>query len=262
MWCARPKKPAVSSSKADPSPFDLGGDARSSAAVLCLHGLTGTPYEVRPLGEALAQRGVRAFGPALPGHNETPEQLARTRHQDWVGAAREHVTKLRSGHERVFAVGMSMGGLVSLALAAEGAVDALVVVGTPLRLPRLARWTLPVLKYVRPFLPKRQGSDVREREAWARHPSYTVTPLRSAHELVRLGRRVVRGLPDVTCPILVAHGAHDRTAQPQDARAIYEGVGSPVRELLILEHSGHVVPVDHDGPDLARATGDFLTRFL
>ena len=91
----------MSSSKADPSPFDLAGDAGSSAAALCLHGLTGTPYEVRPLGEALAQRGVRAFGPALPGHNETPEQLARTRHQDWVGAAREHVTKLRSGHERV-----------------------------------------------------------------------------------------------------------------------------------------------------------------
>jgi carboxylesterase len=205
---------------------------------------------------------VRAFGPALPGHNETPEQLARTRHQDWVGAAREHVTKLRSGHERVFAVGMSMGGLVSLALASEGAVDALVVVGTPLRLPRLARWTLPVLKYMRPFLPKRQGSDVREREAWARHPSYTVTPLRSAHELVRLGRRVIRGLPDVTCPILVAHGAHDRTAHPRDTHAIHEGVGSDVRELLILERSGHVVPVDHDGPELARASGDFLTRFL
>ena len=59
----------------DPSPFDLIGGG--SAAVLCLHGLTGTPYEVRPLGEALARAGIRAVGPALPGHNETPDRLAR-----------------------------------------------------------------------------------------------------------------------------------------------------------------------------------------
>ena len=36
----------------DPAPFDLAGEG--PAAALCLHGLTGTPYEVRPLGEAIA----------------------------------------------------------------------------------------------------------------------------------------------------------------------------------------------------------------
>jgi carboxylesterase len=59
----------------DSSAFDLPGGGR--AAALCLHGLTGTPYEVRSLGVAFAASGIRAFGPALPGHNETPERLAR-----------------------------------------------------------------------------------------------------------------------------------------------------------------------------------------
>ena len=72
--------------KVDTAPFDLPGSKR--VAALCLHGLTGTPYEVRPHGEALSQAGIRAVGPALPGHNETPQSLARVRYQQWLEAAR------------------------------------------------------------------------------------------------------------------------------------------------------------------------------
>jgi carboxylesterase len=49
----------------DPSRFALPGAGRGAA--LCLHGLTGTPYQVRPIGEALAAAGIAAIGPALPG---------------------------------------------------------------------------------------------------------------------------------------------------------------------------------------------------
>ena len=35
-------------------------------------------------------------------------------------------------------------------------------------------------------------------------------------------------------------------------------MGSTEREHLILERSGHVVPVDHDGAALAEATVRFL----
>ena len=45
--------------KADPAAFDLPGAGK--AAALCLHGLTGTPYEVRSLGEALADALVQSL---------------------------------------------------------------------------------------------------------------------------------------------------------------------------------------------------------
>jgi carboxylesterase len=213
------------------------------------------------LGEALAERGIRARGPALPGHNATPEQLARTTHAEWCAAAREHLRALRAEHERVFVVGMSMGGLLSLEVAGAEPVDAVVTVGVPLRLPRPVESLIPVLKYLRPMLPKKDGSDICDAAARERHPSYAVMPLRAVHELVRLQRRVRASLHRVTAPIYIAHGAHDRTANPDDARAIYAGVGSEVRELVIFESSGHVVPVDFDGPTLARAAADFLARY-
>jgi esterase/lipase len=37
-------------------------------------------------------------------------------------------------------------------------------------------------------------------------------------------------------------------------------VSSEVREYLLFEASGHIVPVDFDGPALAQAVAEFLAR--
>jgi carboxylesterase len=240
----------------DPAPFDLPGAGR--AAALCLHGLTGTPYEVRPLGEALARAGVRALGPALPGHNRSPRELAGVRHGEWLEAARGHVEALRREHELVFGVGVSMGGLVTLALAGEGRLDAAVTVGVPLRLRQPLAALVPLLRYPVPFARKRGGSDIRDPEARARHPGYDVMPLAAVRQLQKLQAYVRGRLGAVRVPLLVAHGAHDRTASPADAREIVARVASAERRHLVCADSAHVVPVDRDGPDLARAVAEFL----
>jgi carboxylesterase len=248
---------------ADGAAFDLfvaGGD--DAAAALCLHGLTGTPYEVRSIAHALVDCGIRAFGPALPGHNATPEDLVATSHREWLDAAVGHYRDLRKRHERVFAVGMSMGGLVTLWLAAQEPVDGVVVIGAPLRLRHPFVFLAPLVKFVKPFLPKRGGSDIRDPEARARHPGYPVMPVAAVHELQRLQSRDRPVLSRITAPILVAHGAHDRTANPDDARRVFESVASDEKELLLLENSGHVVPVDFDGPHLAVTAADFLARHV
>jgi carboxylesterase len=242
----------------DVSPFDLPG--RGAAAALCLHGLTGTPYEVRPLAEALSESGIRAVGPALPGHNQTPAQLARTSHGEWLEAAREHLHSLRARHERVFIVGVSLGGLLGLALAAEETIDGVVVVGTPLRFSLWLRALIPLVAPVIPYARKRGGSDIREPGARGRHPSYDV--MRWPAPRVDPPANLVRGrLARVDAPILIAHGAHDRTARPSDARSIHASVASSERQLLELEASGHIASVDYDGALLARATAEFLNRF-
>jgi carboxylesterase len=251
-------EPAASRAVVDPSAFDLPG--RGRAAALCLHGLTGTPYEVRPLAEAISAVGIRAVGPALPGHNETPQQLAATSHIEWLDAAREEFRRLRADCDSVFIVGMSMGGLLALAIAEEEPVDALVVIGTPLVLPHPFAWLIPLVKYLRPMPPKSQGSDIRDPAARERHPSYPVMPMNSVHELQRLQRRVRPQLARITAPILIAHGVHDRTASPKDAIEIRDSVSSEVREYLLLAASAHLVPVDFDGPALSQAVAEFLAR--
>jgi carboxylesterase len=240
--------------------FDLGPRG-ARAAALCLHGLTGTPYEVRPLGESLARAGLRAVGPDLPGHNQTPEALSRVRHGEWLDAAREALEALRACHARVAVVGLSLGGLLSLVLASETPIDAVAVVGTPLRLRIPFLPLLPAVRRVVPFVRKAAGSDIRDAEARARHPSYDRMPLASVEQLRALQGLVRRRLGRVRAPILVAHGLLDVTAHPDDARAILESVGSSEREILWLESSAHVATVDRDGPRLAAAVAAHCARF-
>ena len=246
--------------RVDASPFELPGEGR--AAALCLHGLTGTPYEMRPLGLALSAAGIAALGPALPGHNETPERLAAVAHGEWLAAARGALRELRAVHERVFVVGLSMGGLVALVLAAEERVDAAAVIGVPLRIRSPGIHLVPLLKRLMRFVPKSSGSDISDPDARARHPSYDRMPLAAVHELVRLQRRARASLPRIQAPLFVAHGARDRTAHPDDAHEILARVASRERQHLVLADSGHVVPVDRDGPRLAAALVAFLRRQL
>lgn len=249
----------MSTPSVDPSAFELGKrGGRSQLAVLCLHGLTGTPYEVRSLAEALATRGARVRGPWLAGHGGPLEALLRTSYLDWIAGVRAEVALLREGHDRVVAVGLSLGGLLSLDLAVDGLVDAVVSVAAPIALPPPIPQLIPVLRRFVSYTPKRTGSDIRDPQARAVHPSSDAMPLPAVHELVRLQASLRPRLGELRVPALIAHGRHDRTARPSDAQRIFDALGSPQKELLWLARSGHVVPVDYDRAQLAAASADFL----
>lgn len=244
-------------SRGDVAPFDIApapGAARASdpPGVLCIHGLTGTPYEVRPFAEALAARGFRARGPLLPGHDGTPEQLARATRADWLACVRREHASLAREHGSVCVAGLSLGGLLTLALASETRLCAAAVVATPLRFPLRRRSAIAVGRFVRPMLPKRDGSDIADPVARARHPGIKVMPLASAHELVRLQAFVRARLARVELPLFVGHGALDRTASPVDADEIAASVASRDVVKRVYPRSAHVVPVDVDGAELAR----------
>ncbi len=240
-------------------PFDLrpetgGGDT----AVLCLHGLTGTPYEVRPIGEALFGQGVRAVGPLLPGHGSKVEDLASLRFGDWVEAVARAYRRLADQHTRVHVVGMSLGGLLALHLASHEPVASVVSIGAPLRFRQPLPFLIPLAKRIRPLLEKRTGSDIRDPAARARHPGYRQMPLNSVHELIRLQAVLTPRLGAIASPAFIAHGAHDTTAAPRDAHFIHGALGSQRKRLSLYADSAHIVPVDRDGEALVRDVADFV----
>src|SRR3954471_2522919 len=77
----------------DKSPLSIDGDGRG---VLCLHGITGTPFEIRPLAEALGRRGWTVAAPTLAGHGGTLRDLANTTWHDWLASAEAALDSLRA----------------------------------------------------------------------------------------------------------------------------------------------------------------------
>src|SRR5205814_10602885 len=93
------------------------GEPTTRRAALLLHGFTGTPFEMRFLGEKLAARGVRAVGPRLAGHATTFDELAATSYRDWFAGADAELADLKRSADKVAVVGLSLGGLIALDLA-------------------------------------------------------------------------------------------------------------------------------------------------
>ncbi|HWN69404.1 MAG TPA: hypothetical protein VNM90_17305, partial [Haliangium sp.] len=67
----------------DSAPFWFSGN--NDVGVLCVHGFTGTPFEVRHLGRRLNEGGFTVSGPALPGHTTSIDELDQTTWRDWYG---------------------------------------------------------------------------------------------------------------------------------------------------------------------------------
>ena len=236
----------------EPFAFDAG-----PTGCALLHGFTAAPREMRPLGEYLHQAGVSVIGARLAGHGTQPEDLARTSWRDWYASALLAIRDLRAHCRAVFACGLSLGGDLSLLLAANGEVDGAVAINAPLR-PYERR-----LKYARllalliPYTAKGLAN-LTDPVALASHADYSRVPTRAAAELHALTRLVARELPRVSVPLLVIQARHDRVVPPDNAQTIFDRVTSSDKRLIWLERGGHIATEDYDKESVFRETLSFV----
>lgn len=235
-----------------------GGDR----GCLLLHGFTGSPLEMVPMAEALVQDGFTVHVARLAGHGTSPEDLAMTSWEDWVGSGREALRALQARCRTVAIAGLSMGGAIALHLAATDAPTAVVAMATPVRLRpllhRLARAARSVLRYA-PVV-RRVGP--RSPEVLPYRASYPRIPLGVMGDLSSLLDRTRELLPRVRAPLLVAQGRWDWAIPAESAEVIYTHVASEVRRLIWLPHSGHLVTLDRDRGHLFAEVRRFLGEHL
>jgi carboxylesterase len=239
--------------------------AARRGAALCVHGYTGTPWEVRPLADALVDAGFAVDGPLLTGHGCDPAALNHTPWSRWlqdVVDAYDALDARAPGGSRVV-VGCSMGGLLALHLSLVRRVDALVLLAPALRFfpgSSLAVAALAAgLWRVRPFLPKEApGGDVEDVEAQRLNPTYKVMPSRGVAELWRLQRATDAVLGRVTTPLCLLHGERDGTIAPVSSELIAARVSAPFVEHHRLRRTRHLVGLDVERDVVASLTLRFV----
>src|SRR5512140_2984466 len=104
-------------------PFLLPG---GETGCLLIHGYTGTPFEMRMLGDFLAQAGYTVLAPRLSGHATQPEDMLRGRWQDWQASVEDGLNLLKGCTERQVVMGLSLGGVLALLTAARFPVSGVV----------------------------------------------------------------------------------------------------------------------------------------
>lgn len=246
--------------QADPSPFFLQG---GSVGVLLLHGFTGTPREMWPLGAYLHERGLTVSAPLLPGHGGTLAEINRVNWRDWVAGVESAYASLKQKTTRWFIAGFSMGSLLALWIAAHHDDIAGIALYAPAL--RIADWRLNLTPLLKPFVRSYRHageSDLHDPEAMQWMGGFERYPVGAAAELWRLRRHVSRDVSRVQTPVLVVYAEGDRSIHPLSGPETVRRLSqhAPV-ESLVLHDSGHGVVADREWETVAEATYRFVQRY-
>jgi carboxylesterase len=247
-------------------PFFFLGDSTKPACLL-IHGFTGAPKEMRWMGEYLNQRGYTCLGVRLAGHATDPEDMIRSHYTDWIACVEDGYHLLRGVTEKIFLVGLSMGGVLSLLMSTRLAphVKGVVVMSTPYKLPddprlRHIEWISKIVAYM-PKSDEKPGAGWFDKEAWKEHISYPQNPVRSIGELNKLLGEMRAALPQINVPVLLMHSRDDRYVLPENMELIYADLlNAQDKTKLYMTGSGHVVTRDAARQQVFQSASEFIQR--
>lgn len=236
-------------------PFFFEGN---QIGVLVSHGFTGTTQSMRFLGEYLHQQGgFTVSGPRLSGHGTDPQDMAQATAEDWIRDLERALETLRQGCAKVFITGLSMGGTLTLYMAAmhsdifAGAVP--INPAVFLNSPDLAGLAFMANA---PAVVPGVGSDIKQ--PGVIELAYPVMPVPAIRQLYALMGVTRELLPRVICPTLVFTAREDHVVIPENGPYIVEHIGSTDKRLVWLENSYHVATLDNDKELIAAETLEFI----
>ncbi|HET6294746.1 MAG TPA: alpha/beta fold hydrolase [Kribbella sp.] len=236
-----------------------GSGENAAVGVLLSHGFTGSPKSMRPFAEHLAAEGLGVAVPRLPGHGTTWRELNTTGWQDWYAVLDNELQRLRKEHDKVFVVGLSMGGCLVLRLAEQHGADisGVITINPSVQTDDKRAVLLPVLQRLVPAFPgisndiKKPGVD---------EGAYDRMPLRALYSLSQLWKLTREDLPKVTQPLLLFRSTVDHVVEPSSGRTVLARISSRDVTETLLEDSYHVATLDNDAPRIFADSTAFIQR--
>lgn len=231
---------------------------RGRVGVLLIHGLGGSPEEMRYLANGMARAGYSVSCPQLAGHCGSATDIKAAIWQDWYRSAEQALLEMRKACDSVIVGGLSTGAALALLLAARHPRD---VHGTALFAPVLWRngWLIPwyarLLDLVRtrrlaglvrlPDVERLGIKDEVVREVLAGSPA-SGNPATSGSVLLQhrwLVQTVRKQLGSIHQPTLIVHPREDDYADLDNAAYLQRHLEGIV-EMVVLDDCYHNVAVD------------------
>ncbi|PFH85769.1 carboxylesterase [Bacillus sp. AFS088145] len=224
-----------------PKPFTFEGGDR---AVLLLHGFTGHSADVRMLGRFLEKQGYTCHAPHYKGHGVPPDELVHTGPEDWWMDVKEAYQLLKDkGHQKIAAVGLSLGGVFALKLGYTVPLNGIVTMCSPMYIKSEEIMYEGVLAYTREFK-KREGKSPEQIEV--EMEEFKKTPMNTLKALQGLIKEVRENVDTVYAPTFVVQSTVDEMINTDSANIIYNEVQSDQKKLKWYENSTHVITLGQE----------------
>ncbi|MGV2454992.1 alpha/beta hydrolase [Acinetobacter seifertii] len=261
--------------------FFLSGNR---TGILLIHGLTGTPNEMRGIARVLHQAGYSVYGVQLAGHCGDVEDLVNSQWEDWFNSVVAAAEKLKEHTDEIFVAGLSMGSLLALKYASAYPVAGVIAYSPtfqydgwsiPLWSKVLAPIVLPSVHYLNicrnntfdeaePYGIKNKVLRSRIVQAMNSGESSEAglpgNPWHSLFQLQRLSRNVRKNLSNITAPCLLLHAYDDDISHRRNSELIYAKVKGP-KTLIWLYNSYHMITIDNDRKQVIDESIRFIEQY-
>jgi carboxylesterase len=258
-------------------------ERKGRSGVLLVHGLTGTPTEMKQFGKVIARKGFTVACPELAGHCESIEALTATKWQDWYHSIEVAFDALKEECEHVFIAGLSMGALIALLVAAnkKDQVAGVILLSTTFFYDG---WNVPRFKQ-KVFLPIVLHTPLKYFMQWEETAPYGIkdertralvhailenrdsqtadkigyfkTPATVILESTRLIKAAKKSLKNVISPTLIVHSTEDDMASLKNAYYTQANIASETVETFFVDDTYHVLTLDKRKDDVAKRAAQF-----
>lgn len=235
--------------------------AKPVIGVLLVHGLNGSQKDFAEMETLFLAQGMVVVNMLLPGHGSKVKEMLSTGWSEWSQAVYDELHALKQRCDVVFLVGHSLGGALSLHVAAHEEVAGIVSICSPSHMHPGLKVAVSITRRITPLLPTLR-EDVRDREGRQRYKrdGYRWTPMRPVESLLQFLPHLREELPHITTPALIMTSIHDHVVPARDGRDIYRRIGSREKHLVTFHRSYHVVMKDHDREEVFAKTLAFIQR--
>ena len=268
-----------------PHEFVMAGEGENArTGILLIHGLTGTPAEMRLLGKGLNKQGFTVYGVQLAGHCGSMEDLVAARWTDWIASVESGLQRFAEHVDQVVVGGLSMGALLSLAVAERhpSKVAGVCALSTTFRYDG---WSIPAYTKLAFLLPLFRLLGIGRNSVFMEAPPYGIkdealrarvveqmnsgdssaaglpgNPWWSVIELRALSADVQANLHKLRSPCLVIHAKEDDISSVSNAHDIERGATNAKVELVLLDNCYHMVTIDRERRTVIARMNDFVAR--
>ncbi|MBM7559620.1 alpha/beta hydrolase [Marinitoga litoralis] len=249
-----PKDTKIIYEKSHPLFLEGGKDA-----VLLIHGYTGTPHDMYYLGYRLNEAGFTVYIPRLPGHGTNSIDFLNSNWKDWLRRVVDSYIELNSKYGNVYVSGLSMGGVLSLLIAAQFNPKKIALAAPALEARNKLLKLTPIIKWFTKKIERKEKDNYEEdglnrlaREYWDYDwPS-------GGANLYKLQKLARKRLNMVKSDTLIIVSKRDGAVPLSVANIIKNNISSKVIETVVLEKSPHVVVNDIEKEKVA----DEIIRFF
>ncbi|MDN4072169.1 alpha/beta hydrolase [Fictibacillus terranigra] len=222
---------------------------------LCLHGFTGSPYEVEPVTDYLREHTDWLLSvPTYPGHGEQL-QLRGIDHQLWIDEAERAFLQLRKKSDTVYILGFSMGGMIGGYLASKYGCDKLILLSASAYYMNPSQMVKDIKEMVKLGL----KGNLKDHELYQRYrKKFMDTPLSATLEFRRLVNKLRPAFEKVQAPTLIVQGESDGLVPKKSAEYLYKTIPAQKKKLCYLKASKHMICHDCEQDQLIEEVFQFL----